>query len=148
MILIFALLAIAIGALMPVQAGLNAELTRHLKHPYLGALLSLVTGSIIVGGLALTHGDFGNLKALRSAPPHLLLGGAFGAVFVGSAIYFIPRMGATAMITSFITGQLICSLIIDHYGLFGLPRAPVTMVRIFGIFLLFAGLLLVIKKPV
>ena len=55
-------------------------------------------------------------------------------------------MGATALICSFITGQLIGSVLIDHFGLMGLTPYPLNLNRIIGIFLLFSGLMLVVKK--
>lgn len=147
MIFGFVVLAILIGTLMPIQAGLNAELTRFLKHPYLGAFISLSVGAIVVSALVMLNGGFGEVKRLGQAPLHLYLGGILGAIFVGSSLFFIPKMGATAMIAAFVTGQLIGSVIIDHYGLLGLTVNPVTMQRILGIILLFAGLFLVIRKP-
>ncbi len=147
MIFILVLLAIVIGTLMPVQAGLNAQLTRFLGQPYLGALISLITGAIAVSLLILIRGDgFAELKRITEAPPHLFLGGILGAVFVASSLFFIPRMGATVMVAAFVTGQLIGSVIIDRFGLMGLPVTPISMSRVFGIILLFAGLFLVVKK--
>lgn len=146
MIFGFVALAILIGTLMPVQAALNAELTRFLKHPYLGAFISLSIGAIAVSLLVMFNGGFGEVKRLGQAPLHLYLGGILGAIFVGSSLFFIPKMGATAMIAAFVTGQLIGSVIIDHYGLLGLTVNPVSMQRILGIILLFAGVFLVIRK--
>ena len=146
MIFAFILIAIVIGALMPVQAGLNAELGRYLTHPYLSALTSLSIGAFAVSILVFFNGGFGALKNLNQVPFHLLLGGLLGAVFVGSSLFLIPRMGATAMIGAFITGQLIGSVAIDHFGLFGLQAYPINYSRAVGLFLLFAGLLLVVRK--
>lgn len=147
MIFILIMTAVLVGLLMPVQAGLNAELTRFLKHPFLGAFISLTTGSIAVFLIMLVQGfPLQELKRLPDVPPVLFLGGLLGAIFVGSSIYFIPRLGATTMIAAFITGQLVMSVIIDHFGFFSLSTYPVTLTRIVGVFLLFAGLFLVIKK--
>lgn len=141
------LLAIIIGTLMPVQAGLNAELTRVLKHPYLGAFISLTTGAIAVLILVLIKGiGMTEVKRLGEVSPHLYLGGILGAIFVGSSLFLIPKMGATPMIAAFITGQLVGSVLIDHYGLLGLAATPISMTRLLGVFLLFAGLFLVLKK--
>jgi transporter family-2 protein len=79
-------------------------------------------------------------------PPHLFFGGVLGALFVGSSVFFIPKMGATSMIAAYITGQLIGSVLMDHFGLFGLSVFPITLTRLAGLFLLFVGLFLVIKK--
>lgn len=147
MIFGFVLTAILIGCLMPIQASLNAGLTKHLESPYLAALVSLATGAVAVSILVLINGQsFLPLKRLSIVPPHLLIGGLFGAIFVGSSLFFIPRMGATAMIGAFITGQLLASVIMDHYGLLGLPVNAVHPLRILGVILLFAGVFLVVKK--
>ena len=146
MIFGFVILAIVIGALMPLQAGLNAELTRYLKHPYLAALISLTSGAIAISILVIMNGGFNEIKRLNAVPPHLLMGGVLGAIFVSSSLFFIPRMGATTMIASFITGQLIGSVIIDHFGFMGLTPTPVSIEKFVGIILLFSGLFLVIRK--
>jgi bacterial/archaeal transporter family-2 protein len=147
MIYTLILIAVVIGALMPVQASINAELTRFVKHPYLGALISFSVGTMALSLCTLFQGiPLEEIKKLPSASPHLFIGGVLGALFVGSSIFLIPRMGATSMIAAFITGQLIMSVIIDHYGLLGLSSHPLNLTRIMGIFLLFVGLLLVIKK--
>lgn len=146
MIFGFVILAIIIGCMMPLQAGLNAELTRILRHPFLGAFISLTTGAILVSLLVITNSGFHQLKRLPEVPPHLYLGGVLGAIFVGSSLFLIPKMGATAMIGAFMTGQLLGSVLMDHFGVLGLTPQPINMTRIFGVILLFAGLLLVIRK--
>lgn len=146
MIFGFIMTAILIGIFMPVQAGLNAELARNLKNPLLSILLSLGTGAIVIFIILLFKGGFQDFKRLPEISPHLFLGGLLGVIFVGSSIFFVPRLGATAMIGAFITGQLIGSVLIDHFGLFNLPIYPINLARMSGIFLLFVGVLLVIKK--
>ena len=147
MIFILVVVTVLIGALMPFQAGINAELGRHLKPPYLGAFISFLTGTLVLSGLILYHKvPITELKRVFSVHPVYLLGGLMGALFVGSSIFLIPRVGATTMIASFVVGQLLMSVVIDHFGWLGLMSYPVTSTRILGIFLLFLGLFLVIKK--
>lgn len=146
MIFWFVAIAVVIGALMPIQAGINAELSRFLKHPFLGAFLSLIVGSFALSIFIFFSGGFGELKRFSETPPQLLLGGILSALFVSSSMFLIPRLGATAMVSSFITGQLLGSVIIDHFGLLGLNQHPFNPMRLFGIFLLFLGLFLVLKK--
>lgn len=147
MIYVYILSAVVIGLFMPVQAGLNAELTRVLKHPFAGAFVSLTTGAILVFTLVIFRGEgIMSLKRMSDVSPHLLLGGILGALFVGSSLFLIPRLGATAMIGAFITGQLVGSVLIDHYGLLGIQPTPISMTRIFGVLLLFVGVLLVLRK--
>lgn len=147
MIFGLALLTVLIGTLLPVQAGLNAELTKILKHPLLGAFISFTMGALTLAILILFQKtSLGDLRRLTSIPPYYYLGGMMGALFVGSSIFMIPRLGATTMMAAFVTGQLVSSVIVDHNGWFNLPVYQVTTSRIIGIVLLFAGLLLVVKK--
>src|SRR5665647_3643421 len=140
------LAAIFIGIFIPVQAGINSQLTRYVQHPFLGAFISFSTGALVLGIIILIRGvPWTEIKKLPSASPHLFLGGALGALFVASSIYFIPKMGATTMIAAFVTGQLLGSVIMDHFGLFGLVVHPLNLTRFLGIFLLFAGLMLVVR---
>lgn len=141
------ILSVLIGTLLPVQAGLNAELTKILKNPFMGAFISFFTGTLTLGLILLFQkAPLGDLKRLAGIPPQYFLGGMMGALFVGSSIFLIPRMGATAMMAAFVTGQLLSSIIIDHNGWLHLPVYAITPQRIAGIILLFVGLLLVVKK--
>ncbi len=147
MVFLLVVLTVMIGTLLPVQASLNAELTKLLKHPYLGAFISFFTGTLTLSLIILIQrAPVGDLKRLGSIPFHYYMGGMMGALFVGSSIFLIPRLGPTLMMASFVTGQLISSVIIDHYGWFNMPVYAITPQRIIGIILLFSGLLLVIKK--
>ncbi len=147
MIFVYILIAIIIGSMMPIQASINAELTRLVRHPYLGALISFSIGTLALGIMVIIKGlPITELKRLSSAPPHFFIGGVLGALFVGSSIFLIPKMGATTMIAAFVTGQLLMSVFIDHYGLLGIPVNQVSVTRIMGIILLFIGLLLVVRK--
>ncbi len=147
--MIFGLITIAviIGALMPIQASINGELSRLTQNPYLAAFISFATGTLALLILLLIKGfPVEEFKRLPSASPYVFLGGALGALFVVSSVFFVPRIGTTTMIAAFVTGQLVMSVVIDHYGMLGLPVNTLTVPRFIGILLLFGGLLLVIKK--
>lgn len=141
------LIAVVIGSLMPVQASINAQLTRLLNNPFLGAFISFCMGTLALFIMGLIQGNFfTDLKKLTLASPYHFLGGIFGALFVGSSIMLIPRLGATTLMASFVTGQLLMSLVLDHYGWFGVNVQPITLQRSIGVILLFTGLLLIVKK--
>ncbi len=149
MILVLVAITVLIGTLLPVQASLNAELTRFLKHPLLGAFFSFLSGTIVLGAIVLFQGlPKLEIKRLIDLPFYYYLGGAMGTLFVGSSIYLIPRLGATTMMAAFVTGQLIMSLTMDHYGLLGLTPQPASWQRILGVIMLFSGLWLVVKKAI
>lgn len=147
MIIALVVIAVVIGGLMPIQASINAELGRIISHRYLGALISFLVGTIGLTIVVFLQGfPLEQVKKIPLSSPHLLSGGLMGALFVAASIFLIPKLGATTLIASFVTGQLLMSVVLDHYGLFGLTVNPMTYQRTFGIILLFAGLFLVIRK--
>jgi transporter family-2 protein len=71
------------------------------------------------------------------------LGGACAAVYVTATFLLIPEIGAATTVALTVAGQQVMSASIDHYGLFRLPRRPLTVPRLLGIVLLIAGSVLV-----
>ena len=51
------------------------------------------------------------------------------------------RLGAALFIALVVGGQLLCSLLLDHYALMGLNEQPVTSGRAVGAVLVVAGVL-------
>ena len=72
-----------------------------------------------------------------------LVGGLLGGAFVASTILLVPRLGAAAMIAGVVAGQMICALLLDHWGLVGYPQQDITLWRGVGAALLIAGTVLI-----
>ena len=70
-------------------------------------------------------------------------GGLFGAFFVGIAIVMVPRLGAATTLALIVVGQMICSLAMDHFGLFGVPQHPVSLMKAAGAVFLILGVALI-----
>ncbi|HEU4588940.1 MAG TPA: DMT family transporter [Gemmatimonadales bacterium] len=141
--LLLALAALA-GVLLPVQAGINAQLRRPLGSPLAATFVSFLIGTIAV------------LLVLLALRPPLALSGAWersswwhwtggllGAAYVLLSIVLAPRLGAATLIAAVVAGQMITSLVLDQFGLVGFPFHPITPVRIAGAMLIIAGVLLI-----
>jgi hypothetical protein len=55
------------------------------------------------------------------------------------------QLGAAVAFSLIVAGQLIMSVIMDHFGLFGVPVNPVTPAKLLGFLLLIAGVVLIRK---
>jgi transporter family-2 protein len=144
MIWIFLTLALVIGVLLPVQAGLNAQMRLLLPHPIVAALVSFLVGSVTLAGVTLfLRIHWVSHSRLASAPWWVWTGGIFGANYVLVALILAPRLGAATLIGLSVTGQMISSVVLDHFGLVGYPVHPVTAGRIVGAALLLIGTLLI-----
>jgi transporter family-2 protein len=144
----FMMLALAVGCLVPVQAGVNSRLRAFLGgDPVTAAFVSFFVGAVVLGAWVLAaRPPFFLRTAAFQAPWWVWTGGFLGAFFVTSTIVLARELGALAMVALIIASQLTASLVIDHYGWIGYDVRPVSWTRIAGILLLVAGALLVQRK--
>ncbi|WP_421718201.1 DMT family transporter [Algiphilus sp.] len=144
-----ALIALA-GAAVAAQPAFNGQLAAHLGSPLRAALVNFLAGASVLGVLVLVllprHG-LPDARNLAQVPTHLwLVGGSLGALFVATAAWAAPKVGAAAFFATLVAAQLIAALVMDHFGLLGMEERPATMVRVLGAALLVLGALLVVRR--
>lgn len=69
------------------------------------------------------------------------MGGPLGALIVLAGATLAKELGAAAFIALVVGGQLICSVLLDHFSLLGLKEQPLTLGRSFGVVLVIAGVI-------
>ena len=144
MIWIFALLAVLAGALIPLQAGLNASLRSAVGNPIFAALTNFTVGLTLLLSYAFgSRMDWPSVAQLTKVPWWNFVGGAMGACLVMSGVLFSHRLGAAAFVACIIVGQLSSSVVIDHFGVVGFQQHSVNGMRLLGILLLAAGAYLI-----
>ncbi|MBM3928780.1 MAG: DMT family transporter [Sphingomonadales bacterium] len=136
------LLTLLAGIGVAAQAPTNAVLARTAESTLLAALISFGVGTVAIA-IAWAATDRTSPAVLRDAPTWAWLGGIYGAIYVATAAYAVPRLGVATMLMIAIGGQLAAAVVIDHFGLFGLRPQPVSVSRIAGLMLVFAGVVLV-----
>ena len=141
---VYLLCALIAGAFLPVQAGVNAQLTRWVGHPAAAALVSFAVGTMaLLAYCLLLRTEVPGWGALSESPWWVWIGGLFGAVFVAAAAALAPKLGAATFTAVTVASQMIVSMLLDHYGLIGFPVRPVSGWRILGALLLVAGVALI-----
>jgi transporter family-2 protein len=141
-------LGLVAGAVLPVQGAINAKLRADLAAPVTVAMISFVVATLTIAIVLLvlraTHRTPApQLKPLARMPWWGWLGGACAAVYVTATFLLIPRIGAATTVALTVTGQQLASALVDGFGLFRMPRRPLTGRRITGLALLVAGSILV-----
>ncbi|MEK9629535.1 MAG: DMT family transporter [Nitrospinota bacterium] len=139
-------LAFFIGILLPVQVGVNAELSKNISSPILAALVSFLVGGIclILSAVAFKS-PLPGWNQIISIPIWQWLGGMIGAMVVLGSILAGPKIGALALVSLLLAGQLVASIVIDHYGWLGFPIQKMDFQRLLGLLLLIGGYLLIRK---
>ena len=136
-------IALVVGAAVPLQSAVNAQMAVHLGHPLYGALANTAVATLILGVLVLAlRLSPPSLQTAASGPWWLWSGGLVGAAFVFGALFVAPRIGAASFSAATILGTLVAALIIDHFGILGFPVQPVSLLRLAGAAAVLVGLLL------
>lgn len=138
------LLAIGAGVLLPVQAGVNAQLRSAIGSPVTAALVSFLVGTAGLAAVVLLSRAPVTLRPAWFATPWWYwTGGLLGAVYVVATIVLAPRLGAATMVAAIVAGQMIASLVLDQYGLLGFPIHSINGARVLGAALVIGGVILV-----
>ena len=140
-------LSLLAGFAVPLQAGTNAKLGVLLGHPLWATAVSLVVSCIAVMVVMLIFKvPRPNIAALQAGPWWIWCGGIAGVLYITAALILVPRLGALNFIMAVIIGQLTISVIIDYFGLVGLPKQPLNLQKIIGVSVVLAGCLIAVRS--
>jgi len=145
--LIYLALALITGALIPIQAATNAAFSKSIGNPSITGLMVFIVGLVgMILFILISRTSFPAPQQLVSAPLYSYLGGIIVATYVVMITILVPRIGVGTAIGLIVTGQIICAVIIDHFGLFNLPVRSINPTRISGVLVMIGGVYLVMKK--
>ena len=117
-------------------------------------MLPIIFAILLLGGavLAAQSSINGKLGAqtgvvesawLTFVPKWQLIGALFGVVYMLAIVFAVPRVGTAAATVAVISGQLLMSLLIDHFGWLGNSRLPLDPARYLSMALLMGALALI-----
>jgi len=137
---IFALLAVGAGACIALQASANSKFRQNIDEPLWAAYFSIL-GTILTAtiAMAILRPPAPSALGLRSTQWWNWIGGPLGALIVLAGAALTQRLGAAPFIALVVGGQLLCSLLLDHYALLGLAEQPITLGRVVGAALVVLG---------
>lgn len=145
--LLYYFLPLIAGIAITIQSGINSQLRMAIQHPLMAALISFLSGSLVLILLvAFSKEPLPALQTYTGIGWYKWMGGILGAFVVTVTLLSVSRIGAANMFVLIIAGQLITAVIMDHFGLLGLAQSPITAQKALGVILLAAGVYLVNKK--
>ena len=143
---LYILVALAIGLLLPLQVGINAELAQRVSSPITASFFSFAVGTIgLMICLWVSRVPWPDWNTVTTFPAWLWLGGLIGAFAVFGGIISGPKIGLLSLVARVLTGQLVASLIMDHNGWLGLPVRELSLGRTLGSVLLLVAVILIHK---
>lgn len=139
-------LAVLIGAGLSVQVGFNSQLRGHFGDAGLAALANFLVGTTaLLVYLTLTRATWPSVDTLRGVPSTQWLGGLLGATYVAVSAMLGPKLGSATLLALIVGGQLLMSLVLDHYGWLGFEPHAINGWRLLGAALLIVGVVLIVR---
>ena len=134
------------GAMQAFGAVMSAQLRVSLTNPWLATTVAFAINAMFFASLfAVRPLPLPTAEGIASMQWWAPLSGLVGAVAVVAGLLFVDKIGAAALNGSIITGNLLASLLIDHFGLMGAEPHPINIGRIGGAVLLLGGVFLINK---
>lgn len=137
--------ALALGVVLTTQIATNKQLGEALENFYIPGAVNMAVGLLATAVLSYFMTDaLPTREAMRAAPWYSwLAGGLLGAVYITGNILLAPKLGAAALVGLVVAGQLVFSVLLDHYGWIGFEQHTAGLARIAGCVLMLAGVFLV-----
>jgi transporter family-2 protein len=139
-----ALATVVVGSLIALQAPINSGLGK-VTGTMPAAAISFTVGTILLLGIVVVSGEAADLAKATDVRWYYLIGGVLGAAYVTTVLLTVRTLGAGGVTAATVAGQLTMSVVIDRIGFLGLEETPITLPRVIGVVLLFAGTVLIIR---
>jgi bacterial/archaeal transporter family-2 protein len=141
---IYLLLALVAGAGLAFQAVINTRLSQALGSPLWASVVQVFVGLVFLAAcVTIVRQPLPVFSGAGRLPWWIWIGGAIGAAYVLSVIVTTRPLGVALMVASVVVGQSVAALLIDHYGWFGVEVHRLSPLRVAGVGLLLAGVLLI-----
>jgi transporter family-2 protein len=144
MVWLYLLFAVAAGAMLPFQFGVNAQLSHWVGSPIRAAFVSFLVGAIaLLIVSAFVRKPMPSFARLGDVPWWVWLGGLLGAFYVAGSIVTAPKLGAVTLAAAIIFGQTLTSVLVDQFGWVGFKEHHASPGRLIGVALVAGGVVLV-----
>ena len=147
--MIFLIITLAMGLLMPFQTAANSRLRGVVGPAYVSTLVSFSVSTLALLLVSLLAGIpiLPTHEMLDAAPWWSWFVGIVAVVTITIAIHLFKEIGQLQALIIPMFSQLIFSLMIDHFGWFGAKVIPLGTNRIIGAMMLILGVTLVVILP-
>lgn len=141
----FLLVAFLAGLAMAVQGTMNSVVGKAIglsESTFIVHFIATLTmAAVLILGFG--NGDWSNYDSI---PWYYYAGGLIGVGITYGVVMSIAKLGAAAATTSIIVGQVLTACLIDHFGIFGMEKCPLTWLKLLGVGFLALGAKLLLGK--
>ncbi|HDP5792553.1 TPA: DMT family transporter [Staphylococcus aureus] len=142
--LLFYIIGVLVGMLIPIQTSVNSRLSLYTKSPFYTSFISFSVGTICLIVLNIfINPDVFSLHFFSNQTFNYtwFVGGLLGVGYLTGNLLLLPKLGATLTVIATVAGQIIMGVIIDTFGLFGATVHDFNLIKAIGVLLLIVGII-------
>ena len=133
------------GAFLPLQAGLNTKLGKAAESPVYASMFSFIIGAFAVALYIFLTKQTVSWAGIKTAPVYAWAGGLLGAFYVTVIILAFPKIGPALTFGLVVAGQMIISVLLDHFNILVAKQHPINLWRLGGVVLIVIGVVIIRK---
>ncbi|WP_416435112.1 DMT family transporter [Priestia megaterium] len=139
--IIFYIVALASGIVLSLEGAVYGELGKTVGELE-SSFYNFFAGSIIYILLVTFFGK-GNVTNAFKTPKWYLLGGLFAVIYLTILVFSIPSVGVGISMIAVVVGQMLASMIIEHFGWLGSKKVSISKKRILSLLFMLVALFLI-----
>ena len=137
-------IAILMGAVLSIYVPMISQTARIIGAPVMGNVPFFLVAFLSSIVIALAAGQRGeSFRRIAEVPLWLHLAGVMSAAVIVGLAFLVPRIGTGPLFVLLVTGQILAGLLINQFGLLGVPAQPMSLTVAAGAVLVIAGAALV-----
>lgn len=137
------ILSILTGSLLAIMLSLNGTVSQ-IAGNYASTVIIHTVG--LIGIIFVLIATKSKIKNTRSVPFYMYTGGLIGVLTVIFSNASFSKLGVSLTTSLCLLGQLVASIIIDHFGWFNLAVNKFNKKKIIGLIIIVLGILLMTIK--
>ena len=140
-------IAILLGVLLTTQVATNTQLGKALSNDFIPAAVNMAIGLLATCILTwVVTSEWPGREMVRAAPWYTwVAGGLLGTAYLTGNILLAPNLGAGALVGLVVSGQILFSVLLDHFGWIGFEQHQAGAARLIGCGFMVAGVFLISK---
>ena len=142
---IWIIMAFIAGSFLPIQSGMNNKLAKTGGSPVHASMISFAIGLLALVIYIILTSQNVSWRGIKDAPTYAWIGGILGAFYVTIIVLAFPKIGPGLTFGLVVTGQLLISMLMEHFRVMGAEHIPMSIGRIAGMLLIVSGVIIMKK---
>lgn len=134
------------GLLTALEGATNGWMTKSSGSLYFAMIITFAVSALLLTAAAPFLPFRPNMAEVRALPWYAWVGGVYALATITLAAWATPKLGAGPALIAALIAQTALGMALDHFGVLGLERSPVTWLKAGGLAVMIGGAAMIAVK--